>query len=119
MTRYDVGGKEGGKKSGGRMGPAPLRGGWGRGVVPRLGVAHWRWVAGDQRGQRETFKGWGSEGNVARASPNCSGPSKPAGVLGLNPLTPVGLLLASWVPRPEPTPQPDPLPAKWVTGPKP
>ena len=73
-------------------------------------------ISGDR--ERPSRDG-GLEGNVARASPNCSGPREPAGVLGLNPPAPTRLLLASWVPGPEPPPQPGPLPAKWVAGPKP
>ena len=90
------GGWEEGSKSGGRMGLVLLRGGWGRGGVPTPRGAHS--PLRDQRGQGDTFGG--SEGNVASISPTCSGPSKPAGVPGLNlhPLgpPPVTHVLGAW-----------------------
>ena len=49
------GGKEAGRKSGGGMGPVPLRGSRGRGGVHTLGGDHSQ--GGDKRGQGETFSG--------------------------------------------------------------
>ena len=49
------------------MGPAPLRGGWGKGGVPMLGGAHSQW--GDQQGWGETFLGLGDQRGMRPASP--------------------------------------------------
>ena len=75
-------GECGGRRSGGGMGPASLRGDWGRGGVPTPGEAHSPW--GDQQGWGENPRGFrGLEGNVASISPANLGPKEPAGVLGL------------------------------------
>ena len=49
------------------MGPAPLRGGWGKGGVPMLRGAHSQW--GDQQGWGETFLGLGDQRGMRPASP--------------------------------------------------
>ena len=51
-------GGRGGKVGG--MGPAPLRGGWGKGEFPMIRGAHPR--CGDQQGWGETFGGLGDWG---------------------------------------------------------
>ena len=61
-----LGGKEGGRKHGGRMGLVPLRGKRGRGGAPKLRGAHsWR---GNQRGWGETFRGSGNQRGMRPAS---------------------------------------------------
>ena len=49
------------------MGPAHLRGGWGRGEVPTLGGAHSQ--QGDQQGRRGTFRGSGNQKGTQPTSP--------------------------------------------------
>ena len=69
-------------KGGGRMGLAPLKGGWGEKRFPLTERAS----AGTER---DLWRIWRSEGNATRVSPTCVGPSEHAGVPGLGPQDPL------------------------------
>ena len=106
MGPEGAGGREGGAKVKARpMGPAPLRGGWGRGGVPtdrgthpRLGV-QWGW------GRPLVGVRGGTEGNVASTFPVHLGTREPVGLPGLI-LCPQSLPPAIQNTSPAPTPPP-------------
>ena len=63
----------GGKKSGGRMGPVPLRGAGGKKEVPTLREAHSWWGSA---GQRRALGYWGIGGKSGQGLPCPLGPQQ-------------------------------------------
>ena len=105
-----VGGREGGAKIKYRpTGPAPLRGGWGRGGVPTPSGTH-PWL-GVQWGWGRPLAGGhgGTEGNAASTCPVHLGTREPVGLPGLI-LCPQSLPPTKQSPNPTPTLPPRALP---------
>ena len=84
------------------MGPAPLRGGWGKGEFPMIRGAHPQ--CEDQQGWGETFRGLGDRRGTQTAFPSPARAGEPTRVPGLN-LRPPGRPPATLNLSPTPTPQ--------------